>query len=149
MRNGGFTLLELLIVIAIIAIIAVIAIPNIIEARKASNEAAAVANLRQVHVAQEMYRDQDKNHDGRLDFAPDLATLRSTNALLDATLGSGEKQGYRFRVTFADEFSFTAIASPLSPGKSGDRYFLIDDIGVIRFCLTGEPTGSSPPIEGN
>ncbi len=144
----GFTLIELMIVIAAIAIVAAIAVPNLMEARKASNEAAAISNLRQIHVAQEMYRDQDKDYDTRLDFAPDLTTLLETNALIDEVFATGTKQGYLFRKTFADEFSFTAGAEPVLPGRTGDRYFLIDDLGVIRWCRTGVPDGSSPPVGG-
>ena len=49
----AFTLIELMIVIAIIAIIAAIAIPNLLESRISSNEAAAASSLKSgIHPAQ-------------------------------------------------------------------------------------------------
>jgi len=53
----AFTLIELMIVIAIIAIIAAIAIPNLLESRISSNEAAAAASLKSgIHPAQVTYQ---------------------------------------------------------------------------------------------
>ncbi len=46
--NGGFTLVEIMIVVAIIGLLAAIAIPNFIKARQASQRAACVANLRTI-----------------------------------------------------------------------------------------------------
>jgi prepilin-type N-terminal cleavage/methylation domain-containing protein len=66
-RESGFTLIELMIVIAIIAIIAAIAIPNLLSARLSSNEAAAVATLRNVLSAQAQFQSTaraDENGNG-------------------------------------------------------------------------------------
>lgn len=52
---GGFSLIELLIVVAIILIIASIAIPNLLRARIAANQTAAVSNLRMIHTAEQTY----------------------------------------------------------------------------------------------
>lgn len=46
--NGGFTLVEIMIVVAIIGLLAAIAIPNFVKARNASQRAACVANLRTI-----------------------------------------------------------------------------------------------------
>ncbi len=82
MRNA-FTLIELMIVIAIIAIIAAIAIPNLLESRVTSQEAAAASALRsgmlpgQVQFQAGAYCDLDGNGIGT--FAVDGIVSTTTN----------------------------------------------------------------------
>ena len=149
----GFTLIELMIVIAIIAIIAAIAIPNLIEARKGSNEAAAIGALRTLATSQSLYREGDKGHTGTLTYADRLGPQTTANslanvALIDGVLGSGTKQGYLFAIVQADQFSWSATASPATPTKSGDRYFFVDESGVIRFSSSGAASSLSNAIGG-
>ena len=63
----------------------------------------------------------------------DLATRRlkalADVQYVDSVLGSGTKQGYRFEVcagTEAPEFVWSAVASPVQPGTTGDRYFFVN-----------------------
>ena len=49
--NGGFTLVEIMIVVAIIGLLAAIAIPNFIKARNSSQRTACVLNLRAIEGA--------------------------------------------------------------------------------------------------
>jgi prepilin-type N-terminal cleavage/methylation domain-containing protein len=152
-NNRGFTLIELMIVIAIIAIIAAIAIPNLIEARKGSNEAAAIGALRTMTTAQALFREGDKDKDTVLNYATAVgpqgtANTLSNTGLVDGVLGSGTKQGYLFKIVTADPFTWSAQASPASPGKSGDRYFFVDESGVIRFATNQPATSTNSAIGG-
>jgi type IV pilus assembly protein PilA len=54
-NEKGFSLLELLIVVAIILIIATIAIPSLLRSRQATNESAAVGDLRTINTAEVTY----------------------------------------------------------------------------------------------
>jgi len=147
-REGAFTLIELMIVIAIVAIIAALAVPNLLEARKASNEAAAVSALRTIATAQSLFREGDKDKNSTLDYATSLDALATAAGVIDPVLQSGTKQGYLFSINSATQFTFSATASPAVPGKSGDRYFYVDESGVIRYNTTGSPSSASAPIGG-
>ena len=76
--KAGFTLIELMIVIAIIAIIAAIAIPNLLSARLSSNEAAAIATMRNIVSAQAQFQttakaDENFNGMGEYGFFAELS----------------------------------------------------------------------------
>lgn len=137
-KTKGFTLIELMIVIAIIAIIAAIAIPNLIEARKHGNEAAAIGALKTINTAQSLFREGDKEQDQNFDYG-DLTELSSTT-LVDGVLGSGTKQGYLFQVEYVDatsEFLWYAVANPAVPTTTGDRYFATNQAGVVFYTQAG------------
>ena len=145
----GFTLIELMIVIAIIAIIAAIAIPNLLDARKAANESSAIASLRAIHSAQNIYREQDKDGNGTLDYANTLVLLNDAS-LIDAQLSGGTKQGYEFLQlgNFASFFTWSASCEPEEQGDSGDRSFFVNETGVLRYTIeaAAAPKATWPAI---
>ncbi len=136
---GGLCVLA----VPFVAIVAAIAIPNLIEARKHGNEAAAIGALKTMNSAQTLYREGDKENDGTLDYGS-LADL-SDAMLIDGVLGSGRKQGYVFQVNesaLTPEFLWFATASPAVPRSTGDRYFATNHSGVIYSSDIGPfPTG--------
>jgi len=152
----GFTLIELMIVIAIIA---AIAIPNLLEARKSGNEAAALGSLKAITTAQTLYREGSKDSAGNNNYAT-LTQLGATN-LVDTVLGGGNftKTGYSFgsepsSVTTSAPFVWYATADPVVPKNTGDRYFATNNSGVIYFTLGGfvtvDPlTGSIAPSDAS
>ena len=145
-EQKGFTLIELMIVIAIIAIIAAIAIPSLINARMTANESAAQANLKTISSAQALFREGDKDGDGVLDYATNLAELGAAG-LIDDVISAGIRQGYLFTVS-GSTYTWIASADPEVPGRSGNRYFFIDEGGVIRFNATTPAGPSDPPTGG-
>ena len=148
----GFTLIELMIVVAIIATIAAIAVPNLLAARKSGNESGVISALRAIATAQDIFRTRDGEGDGIFDYAVSLAELHAANQLIDSALSSGERHGYRFEMhPFAppeNPARRQLLPSPLVPGKTGDRYFFIDESGVIRFNETGQTAGTPPALVG-
>jgi len=142
--EGGFSLIELLIVVAIILIIASIAIPNLLTARMSANEAAAVEAVRTINTAQIMYH-SNYPEEG---YASTLAALGGSGCappgpasacLIDTQLASGTKSGYSFTlagVTGTPATVYQVIASPIAPNQTGVRYFCSFADGVVRFTVS-------------
>jgi len=65
-RRSGFTLIELLVVIAIIAILAAILFPVFAKAREAARATSCKSNLKQIGLAQNMYK---QDYDETLPFS--------------------------------------------------------------------------------
>jgi len=141
-KQKGFSLIELLIVVAIILIIAAIAIPNLLRARIAANESAAVGALRTLNTAQISYASAYPT----VGFASSLGNLGGTSCappatnsacLIDTALSGGTKSGYSFTlpsssVTGTPASTYQFIVTPLAPNQTGVRYFCSFEDAVVR-----------------
>jgi type IV pilus assembly protein PilA len=158
-------------VIPIILIVAAIAIPNLLRARMAANEAAAVGSARTVATAAFTYR--ATYHNG---FPPSLASLGSDGSgaancngaqLIDQQLASGTKDGYGFTYEPGTQYGYSIIVSPraqaegckttgglafdlradpLGRGATGQRSFYIDNSGILRAERLRPAASNSPPV---
>ena len=140
----GFTLVEIMVVVGIIVVLATLAIPNVMRARINSNEAAAVANLRSLYnVLQLYYMSNDNEYPSVLSS---LIPPSSNPGYIDPELANGSKLGYLYSYNYIDEDSFYINANPRSPGKTGKRYFYIDEIGVVLGDSGGPADGDDDPV---
>jgi prepilin-type N-terminal cleavage/methylation domain-containing protein len=145
----GFTLVEIMIVVAIIALLAAIATPNMLRTRLAANESAAIAALKTISSSAHTYRASNPG------YPENLNSLYNglTPPYIDSVLAGGIKQGYTFSLNgeSADANgnyqSFSAYASPISAGITGNRFFYLDASGVIRYNLTANTSITGNPLD--
>lgn len=147
----GFSLVELLIVVAIILVISAIAIPSYMRSRMQANEASAVSSLRMINTAAITYFSTYQ----QVGYPPTLASMggaapctsTSTSAcMLDDTLAQGTKSGYAFAWNgdgAVPSMAYSATATPISVGTSGQRMFCTDQTGVTRYDPSGSGCNSS------
>ena len=134
-KQKGFSLIELLIVVAIILIIAAIAIPNLLRARMAANESAAVSSIRTIATAEVSYITSYPT----VGYAAALTNLggpssacttpsQSSACLIDdvlATNGGGKgKAGYNFSADAegSSNMQYAATAIPHGSANSVSGY---------------------------
>ncbi|HEY3266015.1 MAG TPA: type II secretion system protein [Armatimonadota bacterium] len=136
----GFTLLELLIVISVVITLMGLALPQMITNRKSANEISAIASLRRISSAEEVFHVRaNPPRFGALEELRDAG-------LLDPLVAAGAKGGYTFHAAAAPSSSeYAFVAAP--DGAAGDRRYYVDQTGVIR-CESGvDATASSPPLK--
>lgn len=126
-------------VIPIILIIAAIAIPNLLRARITANESSAAAAVHSLNTAEISYLTTyaDKG------YTCELSELQK-DQLIDPTLASGQKNGYRFElrgcsaeVPGGPNTKFQVVAYPLTRNTTGVRTFCSDETSVVKTDHSG------------
>ena len=159
-KQRGFSLIELLIVVAIIVIIITMALPGLKNYKMNANEVSAVASLRAIGQAEAQYQSMypTKGFADNLGALGTGALANGTNCapspehacIIDSTLTTGVKQGYRFVVQGPNPVnginqSYAVGAAPLVYNSSGARLFCItsDDSQIRADANLGAST--APP----
>ncbi len=154
-------------------IIAAIAIPNLLRARIAANESAAVVSLRTMTTALVTY-----NEGYGAGYPTSLAVLATGDAskedcnhagLINPVFATGRKGGYVFYYTpkfpggadhapapakgaaakcSAGASGYEITADPITESSTGVRHFFVDESGVIRYSIGDSPANAdSTPLE--
>lgn len=155
-KQGGFSLIELLIVVAIILIIAAIAIPTLTRARVAADESSAAGSVRSINTAEISYNAAYP----ATGFTTTLSQLGSplgtctpstaNGCFIDSTLSTGTKSGYIFATgtgscgTSAPVSCYSVVATPQFPAYTGAHYFCSFEDGVVRSSSTALSNPCSP-----
>jgi type IV pilus assembly protein PilA len=118
--------------VPVLLIIAAIAIPNLLRARMAANESAAVASVRNMNVAEVGYSQAHPQ-------AGYTCSLSDLDQLIDRELASGRKNGYVFELMGCSagaaggaNVKYQVLAYPMTVNQTGMRAFCSDESAVIK-----------------
>ena len=148
-RRKGFTLIELLIVIAIIGILAGVLIPAYQSSVRKANEAAAVATLNAIRVAEAKYV---------IDHKGEYGTFRQLfeQGYLDKRMNYDKPhdRGYVFVITLIAKSeekvaTFSVNANPEQSagiGATGRNFFYVDPESGICFSQIGPATAANDTL---
>ena len=140
----GFTLVEIMLVVGILALLAAHAIPNLLRSRMNTAEVVVIGACQTIAKACQGFYTRAMPH-AYPQALTDLAA--EPPAYLDPQLAGGQKQGYRFLYALVDAEHFELRAEPINPGWSGNRFFFLDESGVLR-TRHGAPAGPGDlPLE--
>jgi hypothetical protein len=121
--------LKIVVTTSIVLIVLVIFVPKLICAcsRRASNDSAAVANLRTINTAEITYKFMSSSG-GTFGSMTDLIAAN----LLDDTF-TGTKWGYKYSITLdATGSVYTAEATPASAKTGSYGYYTVPD-AIVRY----------------
>ena len=162
MAIAGIVLSGMSIVVmpAVVGIVAAIAIPGFLRARLSANEAAAIADVREVISAEAAYQKLNAGYFDRLECLASPAQCipghHGTSVVAERLLSTAADKGYRrsfhsgpraeptpLNASPTSLMAFAYVATPVEPGKTGVRTFCGDATG--RMCYT---TGKIEPELG-
>ncbi|HTP69678.1 MAG TPA: prepilin-type N-terminal cleavage/methylation domain-containing protein [Dongiaceae bacterium] len=153
-NQKGFSLMEMLIVAGIILLIAAIAIPSLLHGKASANQASAVTTMHALASACNTYADTyRRGYPATLSNLGPSADPDITAAnLVDGMLAGGYKSGYNFVLVSGTPdasgyiTTYTINANPASTA-SGNRYFYVDQRGVMTSSETGPATSTDAAVE--
>lgn len=125
----AFTLVEIMVVVGIVVTLITLTVPNILRSRMVTNEAAALANIKIIADACQIFSTSHTNYPVDLD---DLVKPVSDPPYIDDVLATGSKQSYDFVYNQSGD-GFTLRANPSGIFATlNAKYFYTNETGIIR-----------------
>ena len=149
-RREAFPVVKIGIVGVMILMIASIAVPGLLRAGNAEREASTIGTMKTVHLAcMEYYLSYGQYPSALSDLqkSPNGGLSSTAADLIDSSLASGIKNGYRYtyeRGHDAARYSITAAPTKLHPSEA--RFFFVDQTGVIRFAIGVASSALGTPL---
>lgn len=149
-QQGGFNLIELMIVIAIIALLVAVGIPSWQAMQRAGNETAATQTIQSIRTCQSSYSGRNK---GR--YATFAELVRS--GCLEGDIFNSEQpviNGYIFTLRVEEPsgtkpaFYALNVDPQVSEGltRTGDRHFYYDSsLGAVKVTSENRPAKADDP----
>ncbi|MDP2938769.1 MAG: prepilin-type N-terminal cleavage/methylation domain-containing protein [Candidatus Omnitrophota bacterium] len=147
----GFTLIEIMIVVGVVLILATVAIPNMMRSKIVGNETSAIATLKVVTNACNLYAMNNSIYPTNID---NLVTNQNpayiSNDVYQAFPFTSilPKDGYRFNYGLTGTTGFWVRAQPFRYRVSGIRSFYCNESGLLTYCETQNcnptPPGGTP-----
>lgn len=132
LKGSGFAITGILLgsigllITVVLVVLAAIAVPNLMNAKLASNEAMAKATLRTISTAAETYATANQGYYPM--FSNQLTNVPVP--YLNTDYCNQEMTGYYYSCQFSSE-SYRIVAMPTELGESGIRTFTIETGGVL------------------
>ena len=127
-NEGGFTLVELLVVAAIIGILLSLAIPNLIKARISANHANAKKSLQTLRDAEYEYFEGDLDNNGDRDFTNKIGSSSTDSSLICPNNPPCDTYDALVDNSFEDMETVNPVADCIDP-KAGYCVYFTDEVG--------------------
>jgi len=121
-RQGGFTLVEIMIVVAIIALLAAIAVPNFLRSRKRSQATQVLEDLRQIDSAIDQWAIENNKAGGAAVTWTDVQKYLKTGTRLYTSGGADILGG-----------TFVIAAVDTAPKVADATYTALSDVAPADF----------------
>ena len=144
-NQGGFTLIELMVVLLVIAVLLAIAVPTFLGARRRAQDRAAQSNVRNAHVAElVVYSDNQE-------FTDDVARLTAEDSSLGYTqiLGGMVPNGQVVYVELLPDTLLPNDTVLVGAKSNSGRCYWIRAIGGINHLRFADNDCSATPGAGS